>query len=123
MSGIYQVYTIIINFLGFPDAVPQALTSSFKLRPTPPVGPARRRDRAKQHRGYIGRESSVFYAFRLIFRACQLRLGTRRRPGGPLGETLASCYCPARIPGNARLGNPPRAGSEHQVEAASTVTS
>jgi hypothetical protein len=41
---------------------------------------ARRRHRAKQHRGYIGREKSVSYAFLLI--SCQ------PRPGG-LGETQA----------------------------------
>ena len=45
---------------------------------------ARRRHRAKQHRGYIGREKSLYYAFRLI--SGRPRLGTR--PGGP-GETQA----------------------------------
>ena len=38
----------------------------------------RLRHRAKQHRGYIGRGKSLYYAFRLI--SCQPRLGTR--PGG-----------------------------------------
>ncbi len=38
----------------------------------------RRRRRGEQHRGYIGREKSLYYAFRLI--SCQPRLGTR--PGG-----------------------------------------
>ncbi len=45
---------------------------------------ARLRHRAKQHSGYIGREMSVSYAFRLI--SCQQRLGTR--PSG-LGEIQA----------------------------------
>ena len=45
---------------------------------------ARRRHRAKQRRGYIGREKSLYYAFRLI--SCQPRLGTR--PGG-LGKLQA----------------------------------
>ena len=29
MSGIYQVYTIIINFLGFPDDVTNTLSLQF----------------------------------------------------------------------------------------------
>ncbi len=45
---------------------------------------ARRHHRAKQHRGNIGREKSLYYAFRLI--SCQPRLGTR--PGG-LGKLQA----------------------------------
>ncbi len=57
-----------------------------RLLSCPQVAPplARRCHRAKQHRGYVGRESLLYYAFRLI--SCHPRLGppaARACGGGP----------------------------------------
>ncbi len=59
MSGIYQVYTIIINFLGFPDADqichhgraagPQAQRLSTALAGSESAADSEHRDAARQH--------------------------------------------------------------------------
>jgi hypothetical protein len=72
IHGIYMVYTWYTPCIIF-QRVPDGGAAA-----------ARRLHWAKQHSGYIGREKSVYNAFRLIF--CQPRLWTR--PGG-LGEIQA----------------------------------
>jgi hypothetical protein len=47
----------------------------------PEHDPTEAAPRAQQHRGYIGREKSLYYAFKFRLISCQPRLGTR--PGGP----------------------------------------